>query len=67
MLGVGGGKLRLHKKHYSLDESLPIHTKLPIIGEVISKASIARFTRTLATTFNAGIPFSGISCWENGE
>lgn len=30
--------------------------KLPIIGEILKKASIARFTRTLATTFAAGVP-----------
>ena len=67
MLGgfVGGGFVfkSLHKKHYSLRMKVCRFTlKLPIIGEVISKASIARFTRTLATTFNAGIPLlSGIA------
>ncbi|WP_087717899.1 type II secretion system F family protein [Salinicola salarius] len=30
--------------------------KLPVIGNIIDKGSIARFSRTLATTFNAGIP-----------
>ncbi|WP_047042376.1 type II secretion system F family protein [Vibrio mexicanus] len=30
--------------------------KLPIIGGVLSKASIAKFSRTLATSFAAGIP-----------
>lgn len=30
--------------------------KIPIIGDVISKASIAKFSRTLATSFSAGIP-----------
>jgi type IV pilus assembly protein PilC len=30
--------------------------KLPIVGEVLLKATISRFSRTLATTFNAGIP-----------
>jgi type IV pilus assembly protein PilC len=34
--------------------------KIPIIGAVISKASIAKFCRTLATSFNAGIPI--LSC-----
>ncbi|HIF9070316.1 TPA: type II secretion system F family protein [Photobacterium damselae] len=29
---------------------------LPIIGNVVLKATIARFARTLATTFSAGIP-----------
>jgi type IV pilus assembly protein PilC len=30
--------------------------KLPIFGEVIRKATIARWTRTLATMFSAGVP-----------
>jgi type IV pilus assembly protein PilC len=30
--------------------------KLPVVGEIIKKATIARFTRTLATMFSAGVP-----------
>ncbi len=30
--------------------------KLPIIGNILQKAAIARFARTLATTFSAGLP-----------
>jgi type IV pilus assembly protein PilC len=30
--------------------------KLPVIGGVLSKASIAKFSRTLSTSFSAGIP-----------
>ncbi|WP_394145762.1 type II secretion system F family protein [Vibrio atypicus] len=30
--------------------------KIPVIGTIISKASIAKFSRTLATSFSAGIP-----------
>ncbi|HWU71332.1 MAG TPA: type II secretion system F family protein [Pseudoxanthomonas sp.] len=30
--------------------------KVPIIGEVMHNAAIARFTRTLATTFRSGVP-----------
>jgi len=30
--------------------------KCPVIGSVLTKASIAKFSRTLATSFNAGIP-----------
>jgi type IV pilus assembly protein PilC len=33
--------------------------KIPVIGEILKKASIARFTRTLATTFSAGVPLIG--------
>lgn len=30
--------------------------KLPIVGDIINKSSVARFCRTLATTFAAGVP-----------
>ncbi|WP_024889282.1 type II secretion system F family protein [Luteimonas huabeiensis] len=30
--------------------------KIPIIGQILHNASIARFSRTLATTFKAGVP-----------
>lgn len=30
--------------------------KVPVIGEILHKAAIARFSRTLATTFAAGVP-----------
>ena len=30
--------------------------KLPIVGEIIRKATIARFSRTLSTMFSAGVP-----------
>ena len=30
--------------------------KLPIVGSILEKAAIARFARTLSTTFSAGVP-----------
>ncbi|WP_048308619.1 type II secretion system F family protein [Halomonas sp. PR-M31] len=30
--------------------------RLPVLGDIIDKSSVARFARTLATTFNAGVP-----------
>lgn len=30
--------------------------KLPIVGDILYKSAIARFARTLATTFSAGVP-----------
>ncbi len=30
--------------------------KLPVVGDIIYKATIARFARTLSTTFSAGVP-----------
>ncbi|OAN16584.1 type II secretion system protein F [Photobacterium jeanii] len=41
-------RYRLALSRYSL--------KMPILGSVFLKATIARFSRTLATTFTAGIP-----------
>ncbi|MBV1840253.1 type II secretion system F family protein [Photobacterium ganghwense] len=48
---------------YSYQRSAPLRyrwhrsmLKIPVIGEVLLKATVARFARTLATTFSAGIP-----------
>ncbi|MDP2562035.1 type II secretion system F family protein [Psychrobium sp. 1_MG-2023] len=38
------------------DKTDHVLLKLPIIGSILHKSSIARFSRTLATTFNAGVP-----------
>ncbi|WP_158161906.1 type II secretion system F family protein [Grimontia hollisae] len=47
-------KFRLRASRFSL--------QIPVIGDVLTKATISRFTRTLATTFSAGIPLlSGLS------
>ncbi|OBU12582.1 type II secretion system protein F [Photobacterium aquimaris] len=42
-----------YRFHYRADK---LSLKLPIVGDVLLKATISRFARTLATTFNAGIP-----------
>lgn len=48
---------RAHKKSLLLRDSVDRLTlKIPVIGEILKKASVARFTRTLATTFTAGVP-----------
>ena len=33
-----------------------IYLKLPVVGDIIFKATIARYARTLSTTFSAGVP-----------
>lgn len=38
------------------DKSDALMLKIPIIGGILHKAAIARFTRTLSTTFAAGVP-----------
>lgn len=44
---------RSEKFHDSMDR---FSLKIPVIGDILHKASIARFARTLATTFAAGVP-----------
>ena len=59
---VGAGMLfvRAHKKSQSLRDNVDkAILKAPVVGEILKKASIARFTRTLATTFSAGVPLIG--------
>lgn len=46
-----------HKKSYAFRLKVDkLSLRLPILGNVLLKATIARFARTLATTFTAGIP-----------
>jgi len=53
MWGFLEWKKRSRKLRHLLDR---ISLKLPIIGTILNKAAIARFARTLATMFNAGVP-----------
>ena len=52
--------VRAHRRSQKLRDSVDRNIlKIPVIGEILKKASIARFTRTLATTFAAGVPLIG--------
>jgi type IV pilus assembly protein PilC len=61
MLGIViatvAGLLVLHRRsaafRYALDR---LSLKLPVLGAIIEKATIARWTRTLSTMFAAGVP-----------
>ena len=60
LLGVGGGLYfliqawkRSPKVQLVLDRTL---LKMPVLGDLVVKASVARWSRTLATTFAAGVP-----------
>jgi type IV pilus assembly protein PilC len=60
VLVVGGGiygfiqaKRRSPKVKHGLDRTI---LKVPIIGEILRKAVIARYARTLSTMFAAGVP-----------
>jgi type IV pilus assembly protein PilC len=44
---------RSQKLQYAMDRLL---LKVPVIGQVLHNSSIARFARTLAVTFKAGVP-----------
>lgn len=47
----------MRKKSFSIRlKTSQLSLRLPILGAVIGKASIAKFCRTLATSFSAGIP-----------
>jgi type IV pilus assembly protein PilC len=51
---------RAHKKSLKLRDAVDKKIlKIPVIGDILIKASVARFTRTLATTFAAGVPLMG--------
>jgi len=61
LLGIIGGGLyfffqswkRSVKMQHSIDRFL---LRAPVFGQIIKKATIARWTRTLATMFTAGVP-----------
>ena len=51
----------LFKRAYSKSQNLrdkvdAISLKVPVIKEILNKAAVARFARTLSTTFAAGVP-----------
>jgi type IV pilus assembly protein PilC len=62
MLGLiaGGGIyafLYFHKRSRKMREAIDrAMLKFPIVGPILVKAAIARYARTLATTFAAGVP-----------
>ena len=48
---------KIHAKSLNFRNTIDrLVLKIPIIGDILSKAAIARFARTLATTFAAGVP-----------
>lgn len=60
LLAVGGGVFafkHLHSKHKVVrDKTDATILKLPIVGNILNQAAVARYTRTLSTTFAAGVP-----------
>jgi type IV pilus assembly protein PilC len=48
---------RAHRNSQVFRDKVDIFTlKLPVIGSLLEKAAVARFARTLSTTFAAGVP-----------
>jgi type IV pilus assembly protein PilC len=57
---VGTLFARAHKNSLNIRDAVDKNAlKIPVIGEILKKASVARFTRTLATTVDAGVPLMG--------
>ncbi|NIP13648.1 MAG: type II secretion system F family protein [Pseudomonadales bacterium] len=55
--GVIGGFVAVRKRSKKFREALDrLALKAPIAGNIIEKSAVARYARTLATTFAAGVP-----------
>jgi len=55
--GAGFAFMHFKKRSRKMRETLDrLMLKLPIIGPILNKAAIARYARTLATMFAAGVP-----------
>lgn len=57
IVGSIWGFLFMFKRSVSLQHGIDrMLLKIPVIGQLLHNAAIARFSRTLATTFKAGVP-----------
>ena len=55
--GVVFGFLAVYKRSQALERNVDrLLLKLPVIGDILHQSAIARFARTLALTFKAGVP-----------
>jgi type IV pilus assembly protein PilC len=51
---------KAHGKSLALRDSVDKKiVKIPVIGDILKKAAVARYARTLSTTFAAGVPLIG--------
>jgi len=53
IIGIGFSYKRSARLRFLVDRAT---LRLPVVGEIVRKATIARYTRTLATMFGAGVP-----------
>jgi len=57
LLVAGFGLRELHRRSESFRDSVDrLVLKIPVIGIIVYKSTVARYARTLATTFAAGVP-----------
>jgi type IV pilus assembly protein PilC len=59
IFGIGGvvGFIQAKKRNRSVQHFVDrLMLKIPIIGSILNKSAIARYARTLSTTFAAGVP-----------
>lgn len=57
MIGGTFGFIEAKKRSQAFNDALDrLSLKLPIVGDILFKATVARYARTLATTFAAGVP-----------
>lgn len=57
LVGVIGGTIYTYKRSPAMQTSLDrMSLQLPVVGDILRKATIARWTRTLSTMFAAGVP-----------
>jgi type IV pilus assembly protein PilC len=53
----GYGFIQMKKRSRPFDEALQrLSLKVPVVGDILNKAAIARYARTLSTMFAAGVP-----------
>lgn len=56
-IAAGYGLLQARRRSRKVRRSMDrLSLKLPVIGDILYKAAVARFARTLATMFAAGVP-----------
>lgn len=56
--GIFGLKALLKRSQKARDNRDRLLLKIPVVGPIVDKSTIARLTRTLATTFAAGVPLT---------
>lgn len=57
IIGVSVGFVELKKRNQKFSDAIDALTlKLPVVGNIVYQSTVARYARTLATTFAAGVP-----------